>query len=255
MTETDVLKDCTVEGNIVKLPPIQLERKLYMDVAKRLNLIGGKWKGGKTMGFVFPDEVVPQLDQLLGKLGEGEKINPKKEFQFFETPTALAEKMALKLQPYPDARILEPSAGQGALVNAVLNLVPNVYFFLCEMMPTNKMILQKRFEARKNVYYLAPLNDDFLELTMAMQYDLIIANPPFANNKDIDHIRHMYDVLKPGGRMVTIASTHWMISSFKKETQFHDWLQEVATDIEEIPRDTFKESGTSISTVLITIDK
>jgi hypothetical protein len=34
MTKTEILKQCTVEGNIVKLPDTVLERKLYTDVAK-----------------------------------------------------------------------------------------------------------------------------------------------------------------------------------------------------------------------------
>ena len=53
MQATDILKQCTVTQNIVKLPPIQLDRKLYQQVAKAIELIGGKWKGGKIAGFVF----------------------------------------------------------------------------------------------------------------------------------------------------------------------------------------------------------
>lgn len=50
MTTQEVLQQCTVEGNVVKLPAQQLDRKLYQDVAKALQLIGGKWTGGKTQG-------------------------------------------------------------------------------------------------------------------------------------------------------------------------------------------------------------
>jgi len=53
MTKQKILQKCIVEGNLVKLPSGQLDRKLYQEVAKSLNLIGGKWKGGKTMAFVF----------------------------------------------------------------------------------------------------------------------------------------------------------------------------------------------------------
>ena len=41
-TKEQVLQNCTIEGNIVKLPNIQLDRKLYQEVAKSLELIGGK---------------------------------------------------------------------------------------------------------------------------------------------------------------------------------------------------------------------
>ena len=53
MTKEQVLQDCKVEGNVVKLPNIQLDRKNYQEVAKALELIGGKWKGGKIRGFFF----------------------------------------------------------------------------------------------------------------------------------------------------------------------------------------------------------
>jgi hypothetical protein len=53
MKVEEILQQCTVNENIVKLPNVQLDRKTYLDVAKKLNLIGGKWKGGKISGFVF----------------------------------------------------------------------------------------------------------------------------------------------------------------------------------------------------------
>ena len=77
MTKEQVLQDCTVEGNVVKLPNIQLDRKDYQEVAKALELIGGKWKGGKIMGFVFVTDPTELLDQI----ANGEKRNLKKEFQ------------------------------------------------------------------------------------------------------------------------------------------------------------------------------
>ena len=52
MDELEVLKQCRVEGNNAFLPDIQLDRKLYVKVAKRLDLIGGKWNR-KIKGFVF----------------------------------------------------------------------------------------------------------------------------------------------------------------------------------------------------------
>jgi hypothetical protein len=47
MTIQEILKDSTIEGNVLKLPLIQLDRKDYCDVKKSLELIGGKWKSGE----------------------------------------------------------------------------------------------------------------------------------------------------------------------------------------------------------------
>ena len=81
-----ILKDCTVDGNVVKLPNIKLDRKEYLEVKKALELIGGKWKGGKVAGFVFASDPT----DLLNQIANGEKRNLKKEFQFFATPEKLA---------------------------------------------------------------------------------------------------------------------------------------------------------------------
>ena len=109
---TNILKQCTVEGLVVKLPDEQLSRPLYMEVAKQLNLIGGKWKGNKIMGFVFQEDPT----ELLNKIAGGEKINLKKEYQFFATPSSLARDMVMYADIDGASSILEPSAGQGAIV-------------------------------------------------------------------------------------------------------------------------------------------
>ena len=93
MTKEQVLQECTVEGNVVKLPNIQLDRKEYLEVKKVLELIGGKWKGGKVAGFVFATDPT----DLLNQVANGEKRNLKKEFQFFATPEKLADELAVIL--------------------------------------------------------------------------------------------------------------------------------------------------------------
>jgi 16S rRNA G1207 methylase RsmC len=86
-------------------------------------------------------------------------------------------------------------------------------------------------------------------------WDRIIANPPFSKNQDIAHIRKMYNSLKSGGKMVSISSKHWRISSGKKEKEFEKWLKEVKAIVKEIPPGEFKESGTMVETLIIMITK
>jgi hypothetical protein len=47
-----VLAECSTDGNVLYLPSIQLERKLYVSVNKCLANIGGKWFRSKK-GHVF----------------------------------------------------------------------------------------------------------------------------------------------------------------------------------------------------------
>jgi phospholipid N-methyltransferase len=249
MTKQEILQQCTVQGNIVKLPPINLERKLYQDVAKALELTGGKWKGGKVAGFVFDEDPT----ELLAQIANGESRNLKKEFQFFPTPAKLAAQMAKIANIKKGDKILEPSAGQGAIVKAIMAEYPFVSSVdCCELMGVNKTFLAKI----KGVNILA---DDFLTLNQNGQYtdyyDVIVANPPFAKNQDIDHVKAMFEVLKPDGRLVVIVSPHYQISNNKKETEFRGWLNTINARIEEIQAGAFSESGTAIKTMLLTINK
>lgn len=243
MEAIEVLKQCTVQGHVVKLPANQLDRKDYEAVKKKLELIGGKWKGGKVQGFEFKEDPT----SLLEEISSGGDRNIKKEFQFFATPDSLAFKMATMAEIEPEHEILEPSAGQGALIKAVNALLPNSFIDCFELMPLNKQFLGKIPTA--NI-----IGEDFL-LSDVKQYDRIIANPPFTKNQDIDHIKKMFNCLKNGGRLVTVASPSWTQGNQKKQVEFREWLEEINAHIEEIPAGTFKESGTSIKAILIVIDK
>lgn len=244
MNKTEILQNCTIDGNIVRLPEGQLERKLYQEVAKALELIGGKWKGGKTAGFVFPIDPTGLLEQIVN----GENRNLKKEFQFFATPDTLADLMVEMAGIKRDHWILEPSAGQGSIIHAINRELPGKQVHWFETMEINRTFLTKIETGICDGW-------DFLTDPCPYKYDRIIANPPFTKNQDIDHIRKMYEYLNEGGRIVTLSSSHWLNSSNKKETEFKNWLDEIGATYEERPTGEFKESGTNIATVLIIIDK
>jgi len=243
--KTEVLQACTISGTTVFLPPVQLERKLYQETAKYLELIGGKWNRGKA-GFVFNEDPT----ELLGQIANGEKRNLKKEFQFFPTPA----KLAAKLVDYadinsPDLMVLEPSAGQGAIVTALFNKEPGLCVHGFELMEINRTFLAK-------IKDFILLGEDFLkDRKFYQQFDRIVANPPFTKNQDIDHIIQMYLCCRKGGKIVSIAGKHWQHASEKKCQQFRDWLNEVNAEIIELEAGEFKESGTSIATCIIIIDK
>lgn len=243
MNKIEVLQNCKVEENVIKLPDTQLDRKEYLEVKKALELIGGKWKGGKVSGFVFKTNPT----DLLNQIANGEKRNLKKEFQFFATPTELAEKLVYYADLKNHDTILEPSAGQGAIIehiNKQCSAVPDCF----ELMEVNKIILNEtdlKFEL---------IGDDFLK-SDNKGYSKIIANPPFSKNQDITHVYKMFDKLNRGGKIVTIMSKHWQNSTNKKETEFRKWLEELEAEVIEINAGEFKESGTSIATVIVLIDK
>lgn len=239
----ETLKNCRVEGNVVKLPEEQLDRKVYTEVKNKLELIGGKWKGGKVYGFVFNEDPTDLLAQIAG----GENRNLKKEYQFFGTPAGLADRLVAIANPNDEDKILEPSAGQGAIVKAIDRYCEPSEVFCYELMPLNQTFLGK-------IPCCTLLGDDFLQSTPKGEYDVIVANPPFSKNQDIDHIRHMYAHLSDSGRMVSIASNHWQNSTNKKEVEFKKWLRSVNADIIPLDAGEFKESGTAIAACIVVIN-
>lgn len=236
------IKKCTVKGNTLYLPPIEngpLEN--YAQVRQALLNAGAKYKKN---AFVFSSDAQPFVDRLIG----GESVNIRKEFQYFPTPDDIADYLVSLADLQDDDRILEPSAGQGSIVKAILRANEAAVIECCELMPENAEVLMK---AGHKV-----IRNDFLQITdRKAAYSKIIANPPFNKNQDIDHIMKMWECLKPGGTIVSIASKHWQFSSNKKEKEFKLWLEKIGATIETIERGQFKESGTMVETCIVVINK
>lgn len=240
----ETLRGCIVDGNVVKLPGEALDRKIYLEVKQSLELIGGKWKSGKTQGFVFDRDP----SELISQITDGQGATAKKDFQFFATPPELCDDLVKRANINSQSIVLEPSAGRGAIIDSIHRHIPGLFLDYCELMEINQVFLNDKACINK-------VCDDFLKITGTQKYTHVIANPPFSKNQDIDHIKKMWEVLKPGGRIATIASTSWRTGSQRKQVAFREWLEEVGAVVEDVEAGAFKESGTNIPTVIITIDK
>lgn len=260
-TKEDVLKACTIEGNIVRLPNIKLDRKLYLEASTALGGIaaggiGGTWNR-KLQGFVFEKGYEEELVSLMAKISGGAKINLKKEFQFFETPSLLADWLVELAEPEMTDWILEPSAGRVAIVRAIWKRLMGKIVFGCEIEPMNVKALQAMGPFYCNmVEDFLTLNPEDIKTAFGELFDRIIANPPFNKNQDIDHIQKMYELCKPGGRIVSVASNHWREATNKKESEFRAWLFTVVkAKVYDIEEGIFKDSGTMVGTCVIVINK
>lgn len=262
----EVLNACYVDSsnpNLVMLPEGKLERKTYEEVAKRLEGIGGKWTR-KAGGFIFSHNPTELLAQVQG----GAEINLKKEFQFFATPPELADYLVELAEIDNTDWVLEPSAGQGAIIEAIRRAAPTCMITAVELMKENFEVLKNKhggdellemheldfFEYKKYVgKSVAPTVGNAVPPKKG--FDVIIANPPFSKNQDIDHVLAMYDVLAYRGRLVSVTSTHWERSLRKKEADFKRFLEQVGAEIYDIEAGTFAESGTQVGGKIVVIDK
>lgn len=240
----DILKHCTLEHQVLKLPKVQFNKKSYNEAKKWIEEAGGTWQGGKIQGFTFPFNP----ERVFSILNQGKRCNLQQEYQFFETPSDVADWLVMLAGGIQkDDTVLEPSAGRGALIKAVHRACPDVQVECYELMPENKELLQKMENVRI-------LGDDFTKGEHST-YSKIIANPPFSHNQDIDHVRMMYEFLKEGGTLAAITSKHWEFSNEKKCEDFRAWISSVNGEVFNIPQGEFNCSGTPIETRAIIIRK
>jgi len=164
-----------------------------------------------------------------------------KEPGWFQTPPDVVARMVDLAGIEPGDSILEPSAGLGAIADAL---------------PKDQLKVVEWNSARRRALELKGyelVSDDFLSHLSI--YDKIIMNPPFENGQDIDHIRHAYTLLKAGGRVVCIMCEGPFCRSDKKSVEFRNWLEWVDGQSYPLPEDAFKPSGTSVRARLVVIDK
>lgn len=166
---------------------------------------------------------------------------------YFPTPPAVIEMMLDYADVKPDHDVLEPNGGSGAIVDAVAKLVHSEVF-VYEVNHTLYNILK----AKKNCIVF---HHDFLEQPPKEEFDRVIANPPFEKQQDIAHVQHAFKFLNSGGRLVSVMSPGAFFRSDKKSQEFRDWFEELGGEKIDLPEESFKSSGTNISTVMVVIDK
>lgn len=245
----DHLAACRLDNNKIFLPDYQIPAGEFPQVKRAIEGIGGKWATSEQ-AYVF--QSTP--DTLFQRICAGETINLertyRKKTQFFWTPKAVLDIIEQYIFIARGERMLEPSAGRGAIASYFRDLAPNYEWQLdcCEMDPENREILQdKGFNL---------VGSDFMEMPRPERgYHIIVANPPFSNGQDIQHFNRMYSMLAPGGRMAVIMSTGWKASEKPEAVELREWLNYFFHEVVDLPRGSFREAGTNIDTCLVILDK
>lgn len=225
-----------------------LDRKDYAAVNKVLELSGFKWHRKQKCHVAIKGSAA---ETLATALDDGKIVDPKKEWDFFETPEDVADRMAKFLEIKITDRILEPSAGAGRLIEAAFRHGASFQNTLAiEAWSENREILKSKC--------LVATETDFLKTDTASigAVEKIIMNPPFSGGQDIAHCLHAYSMLRPGGRMACITGPGWQYRTDKKHAAFKAWFESLNNAVvEELPAGTFKDSGTNVRSLLLKIIK
>lgn len=229
------------DGNRVTITK-QLDRADYLAVDKVLRAAGGEWRR-RDRAHVFPGDAAAVIDQIC----LSGTYSTERDDGWFPTKPAIADQLTALLRLQPGMRVLEPSAGEGALVEAVLRLRVPVRISVIERDKRRRAVLAaiavRTFESPEpGVVDVLQDYDDFLAVPVVRIYDRVIANPPFIGTSYIDHTLHAYKLLQPGGRLVTILPAGIKFRLDRKHTEFRELVQRHGA-IYDLDDDAFQYTG------------
>lgn len=221
-----------------------LDRKLYVRVNKVLQDAGGKWVS-KAKAHVFDGDAADIMEPILLTGSIQARKSVAQEYGYFPTPACVVDLVMRRAGVRPGMTVLEPSAGHGSIASEAA--VAGGIVDCIELLPRNVEDL------RAGGYARSVVEADFLGLEPTQRYDRVLMNPPFANQADIRHVMHALRFLADDGRLVAVMAAG---VTFRTDRRTEDFRAEIARrggEIEPLPEGSFKESGTGVNTVLVTI--
>lgn len=101
----------------------------------------------------------------------------------------------------------------------------------------------------------ALVEGDFLTLEFNGQFDAIPMNPPFVRSMDIQHVTRALNLLADGGRLTAIMSAGVLFRETKLHKSFRAMVDELGGNFEKLDAGAFRESGTMVNTVMLSLTK
>lgn len=238
------------------------------------------FKNGNAHLWMRRPDLVKKVNHLLAEYygaalahGEDENEEPSpfttamdralaKNLGFFPTPEPLVEKVieAAELWSLDPLSILEPSAGTGSISSRAVNPYPKQHYHTNECAKHHVTAIELDPERAKSLAqdgrYRVVYARDFLTVTPnGKLFDRVLMNPPFDRDRDIDHVVHAISFLKPGGILVAIMSASTEFAESRKALALRKQVDAWRGRFMDLPEDSFKESGTHVNTVLLTLTR
>lgn len=260
MTEgvREVLLRTSCTDNSASLPQ-DLERKLYQQVNDALERAGGEWDRN-AKAHVFAGEAKAAIALLLS----GDKLPEKNPLDFFATPPDVADMLvkALQIDWTKRNRILEPSAGEGALVEALVrnNRSGRKWDLTVVEIDLARHALLHRVCIQNQIASVSSSAQDFLDVWFGAvsPFDYVVMNPPFTAEGDplayMAHIETALKLLNPGGRLAAIVPSGCVHGASRRHQGFRALLIGLGAEFRTLPEKAFQKSGTGVSCVMIVLE-
>lgn len=248
----DVLARAHIEGSQVHLTAGQLDRQLYQEVNKALVAIGGKWDRAAQAHLFTTDP----SDGLAHAVATGVVAPPEHKLSsFWVTPDELADRLAAPFaNRFPGGRVLEPSAGDGAIVRALRRANEHLHITALEPHIGRAQAIQGADEVRIEKFedWASDGHDDTLEG--------IVMNPPFTLPGEplayIDHLDIALDHLAEtgGGDLIAIVPAGFEFRDDARVRAMRHRVEDMGGGVTALPPQVFATSGTGVSTLLVEVE-
>lgn len=173
---------------------------------------------------------------------DGERPAPRastevaRDLQFYPTPQKVIDIVLADLD-LRGKRVLEPSCGDGRIMDAVR--LQGAHVIGCEVDP----IRAAQCDAKGHIV----MRMNFLKTYPTPDFDMVVMNPPFYGRHYAKHVRHALHFLKPGGTLTAILPA--------TARHDHGLLDDLKPRWDDLPVGAFAESGTNVCTTVCTIRK
>jgi hypothetical protein len=243
-------EDAVLDGRTYESEERYGKRDAYETVDRGLSI--RRFSNGNAHVFFTPPtllDINKALAEFYGEVlpdAEGDDEQPRpgtavsKDLQFYWSPKEVIDRAldfagVINLRewrhnPPEPFRVLEPSCGDGRIMDAVRANGHRVFGI--------EYHAGRAAEARAKGHSVATSN--FLEEPPRADFDVVLMNPPFYGRHYLKHIRHAQKFLKPGGRLVSILpATAWYDHG------------EIKGEWRDLPVGSFAEAGTNVPTGMI----
>ena len=225
------------------------------------------YKNGNCHLWFTRDDLVKKANRILAEyygevLSDGDAHEPE---ETFASKTSVARNFGHYPTPEPVARrvveaasirgprhdespslVLEPSAGGG---NIALLAAQHASVDCIEIQPHLADTL------RASGCYRNVWTADFLDRTPNPIYDYVLMNPPFDRDRDVDHVTHALEFLKPDGLLLAVMSAGTEFRETAKCRAFRDRMAKMKARWKDLPVGAFSCVGTNVNTVLLKVYK
>lgn len=231
------------------------------------------YKNGNAHLWMRRDDLVAKANKILAEYygevipdaydeGDGSDLFrkstvPAKDLQFYPSPPDVVERLLRNFSGRTKDRpqkVLEPSAGQGAIALAAAARGATVTAY--EINPSHCDVLRGAARRAGVSDQITVRECNFLKTQPVAKYDFVLMNPPFYGTHYMDHVRHAYEFLAPGGMLKAILPASAEVGDSKRHLAFRKWIEPIKDygwrgAFEDLPPESFKDSGTRIQTVIL----